>query len=313
MAELIGGPPGPETYCADLSLAGGEPLAGTAARVDTWFLLEYPGTWGARATADNDLPAPIQAWLNDQLAQLNQGRLQFIKQARPPEERGLSFFVAQTRETAPLMYHFRLESYRDLLTLDMPTLLAGDAAYDEHLRSEPLYLVCTNGRRDRCCARLGVALYQALAERAGSAVWQSTHLGGHRFAPTLVTFPDGAYYGRLAPAELEPFIAAQAQGQLFLSHLRGRCCYEKVVQAADTFLRWETGVSDRAGFRLIDFHQIEGKSQWMVRFRGSGPGPFHQLTLSVETTASERLVSCSPFKTEAVARFRLIAYEHLAL
>jgi hypothetical protein len=312
MAELIEQPPGPETYCADLSSADGEPMTGTAARVDTWFLLEYPGTWRARATGDNDLPAPIQAWLNDQLAQVEHGRLQFIKQARSPGERGLSFFVAQTSETAPLLYHFRLEDYRDLLTLDIPSLLAGDRAYDGHLRSEPLYLVCTNGRRDRCCARLGVALYRALAERAGPAAWQSTHLGGHRFAPTLVTFPDGAYYGRLARADLESFIAAQDQGQLYSSHLRGRCCYEKVVQAADTFLRLETGISDRASYRLIDFHQMKEEARWAVRFKGPGAGQIHRLTLSVETTTGERLVSCSPFKTEAVARFRLVAHEHLA-
>ena len=36
----------------------------------------------------------------------------------------------------------------------------------------PLYLVCTHGKRDRCCARYGRPLYDALRERAGpDGVW----------------------------------------------------------------------------------------------------------------------------------------------
>ncbi len=102
-------------------------------------------------------------------------------------------------------------------------------------------------------------------------------------------------------------MAAHEQGQLYLSHLRGRCCYEKVVQAADYFLRQETGALDGASYRLVDFHQIEGDAHWIVRFREPASGRIHQLTLALETAARERLVSCSPFMAKAVPSFRLVA------
>ena len=48
----------------------------------------------------------------------------------------------------------------------------------------PIVLVCAHGRRDACCARLGPPLFDALAPHCPpDALWQSSHLGGHRFAP----------------------------------------------------------------------------------------------------------------------------------
>ena len=46
----------------------------------------------------------------------------------------------------------------------------------------PLLLVCTHGRRDACCAQFGRPTAMALARRYGTAVWETTHVGGDRFA-----------------------------------------------------------------------------------------------------------------------------------
>jgi hypothetical protein len=46
-----------------------------------------------------------------------------------------------------------------------------------------------------CCARLGVPLAQALAARHPGPVWETTPVGGHRFAANLVLLPHGLYYG----------------------------------------------------------------------------------------------------------------------
>lgn len=60
-------------------------------------------------------------------------------------------------------------------------------------------LVCTHGKRDTCCGSAGVALHDQLAERLAAVdpderrirLWRVSHTGGHRFAPTMLTFPDG--------------------------------------------------------------------------------------------------------------------------
>ncbi|MDX1411879.1 MAG: sucrase ferredoxin [Nitrospirales bacterium] len=302
-------PTNPDIFCSDLSREAGEAMVGTAVTTNLWLLLEYLGPWSAKATEDNDLPPPVQAWLQEQLALAENSRLQFIKQNRPPEpSSSLTFFLALTREFNPRLYQFTLNTYHDLLKLDIPALLAGAGSYDRFLRIDPLYLVCTNGRRDRCCSLLGLTLYQALDLHVGEATWQCTHLGGHRFAPTVATFPNGAYYGRLSPSDLEPFIQAQESNQLYLSHLRGRCCYDDVTQAADHFLRQETGILELEGYRLLDAQPLN-ETRWAVRFRSPATGEIHRLTLDREISAAGHLVSCSPPKTKPVVRFRFISHD----
>jgi hypothetical protein len=171
-----------------------------------------------------------------------------------------------------------------------------------------LYLVCTNGKRDRCCSRDGLALYQILSEQVGDAAWQCTHLGGHRYSPTLVTFPGGAYYGRLTSSDLASLVQAQTHDELLLSHLRGRCCYDDVVQAAESYLRQETGLHSRDAHRLLDAGPID-ENHWRVRFGEPTGGEVHQLTISRTLSEDDRLVSCSPPKAKPIVIFRATSYE----
>lgn len=60
-------------------------------------------------------------------------------------------------------------------------------------------IVCTQGSRDACCGTFGVPIYQYFREQAMSQpntrVWRSSHIGGHRFAPTMIDFPTGRSWG----------------------------------------------------------------------------------------------------------------------
>lgn len=64
-------------------------------------------------------------------------------------------------------------------------------------------LLCTHGSRDVCCGRDGTAIFGELAvelRRPGldpGRVWRSSHLGGHRFAPTALSLPDGLLWAHL--------------------------------------------------------------------------------------------------------------------
>ncbi len=56
----------------------------------------------------------------------------------------------------------------------------------------PQLLICTHGARDVCCGNFGMQLATAFAAaRPAVAMWRTSHLGGHRFAPTALTLPDG--------------------------------------------------------------------------------------------------------------------------
>ncbi len=59
-----------EVFCSEEARRESAPLAGTATRADAWLLVEHHGPWGERAVEENDLPAPVQAWMQAQVAAL---------------------------------------------------------------------------------------------------------------------------------------------------------------------------------------------------------------------------------------------------
>jgi hypothetical protein len=72
-------------------------------------------------------------------------------------------------------------------------------------------LVCTHGSRDICCGKFGYPVYDLLrrrhAARGELRVWRTSHIGGHRFAPTMIDYPEGRYWGHLEPWAAEKVAA----------------------------------------------------------------------------------------------------------
>ena len=99
-------------------------------------------------------------------------------------------------------------------------------------------------------------VYSAFAAQVGDAVWQTSHLGGHRFAATMVVLPAGISYGRLLPDEAGALVAAHARGRLYaLDKLRGRCVYSAEAQAADVTLRQQLHEHDLDAVRWLGSEQ----------------------------------------------------------
>jgi len=234
---------GTREYCCEQNAA--EPLWGTADTVDVWLCLEYRPAWKSRALTDNALAAPTRQWLEKTVASLAaaglKARPQFVRQPQIDREDVRLLVTAAGRTVC-----FSGRGYDFLLDLDLAARLApgGDFGAGGERLLEPQYLVCTNGQRDLCCARFGLPVYTALTERVGERAWQATHLGGHRFAPNVLTLPDGCLYGRVTPETLDGFVAKVEGGEIDFPHLRGRSCYAPVVQAAEAML-------GRQGLRLL--------------------------------------------------------------
>jgi hypothetical protein len=109
---------------------------------------------------------------------------------------------------------------------------------------DPLLLVCTHGRRDRCCALDGRALAMALTGVDELDVWECTHLGGHRFAPTALVLPTGYVYGRLDQAGAAAAYKAAAAGEVETAMCRGRSTWTPAGQVAELAVRAATGLRD---------------------------------------------------------------------
>jgi hypothetical protein len=113
------------------------------------------------------------------------------------------------------------------------TAIAAGQAPGGAASSGPLFLVCAHGRRDRCCARFGVPLARELAGAYPAGVWESTHVGGHRFAANLVILPHGLYYGPVDAAAARDAIGAYARGEITARGYRGRAGQPVEAQRAD--------------------------------------------------------------------------------
>ena len=130
-----------------------------------------------------------------------------------------------------------MDQNEDLLDLDVEALAAGNLPGRGDLVDEPLLLVCTNGRRDPCCSVAGRALADRLAATAPQRIWECSHLGGHRFAPTALMLPTGYAYGRLTVDIGLELLGLPMSAPPLVEHCRGRTTWDPLGQAAELAVR----------------------------------------------------------------------------
>ena len=294
-------------FCSDCSREVGERLFASAPRADVWLLLEYGGLWNAKALPESDLAPAIKARLQTWLDAIPNSKFLFIKQ-REGRVDGPRLFVALTREVDPRLYRLDLASCDDLLTLDLDALAHGDAAFEAALVDEPLLAVCTNGRRDVVCAKYGIPVYNALIEQDPISVWQSTHMGGHRFAGVVAALPSGVCYGYLDADDAPDLIRAVQSNQVLIENTRGRSCYDPPVQAADYFLRGITGVLSVDGFRLRGLTPAAAADHWTVRFDVLPESRAYDVTVRRELSPWTTYESSTDAERKHVPQFHLVDY-----
>jgi hypothetical protein len=228
----------PDFRCAAASLLDAERLAGTAPDEGAWLFVEHAGPWGRKAVAESRLPEPVREFLAD----LDGFRVQLIRRHGGVSGPGVRVFTARLG-AEPGVWTAVLGDVAELPTLDLasPDADARLTTYDG-----PLWLVCTNGRRDLCCAATGRPVAAALAARWPDATWETTHLGGHRFAATLLALPSGYALGRLEPGTAVTAGKELEAGRLPLDLARGRAGLPGAAQVAELHLRRELGLDDVA-------------------------------------------------------------------
>lgn len=229
--------------CAAAAEAQGEPLAGTSAVARSWLALEQPGPWGRDALSASHLDHGLAR----ELAGLSAGtgvRIVLIRRpgSHPDRHRPTprTVYLAHTVPGRTWLERTTITDPKELLDLDFARAGAGTRSLLGTPVSDPLLLVCTNGRRDVCCALRGRPIAAALAQTHGDQVWECTHIGGHRFAPTAVLLPTGYSYGRLTTTLGERLLAAGP----VLTDCRGRSTWPAAGQAAELAVRAAADVTD---------------------------------------------------------------------
>ncbi|MFH8801141.1 sucrase ferredoxin [Streptomyces sp. NPDC017936] len=303
--------------CTAVSRDLDEPLSGTAPTARTWLLLEQPGPWGAKALVSSHLDPAIGRAL--EAAARNTGvRVVLIR--RPGRHADLGSPTVRrvyAAHTVPGRVWLRSATISDparLLDLDFAALGRGDhRGFDTALQGRPhhgapLALVCTNGKRDRCCALLGRPLAAGLATSGVDGVWEVTHLGGHRFSPTVLVLPHGYAYGRAEAHTVEQALHGVREGRIVLEGCRGSSAWERPGQAAELAVRAATGEDAAEALGVV---RTEGRApRWEVTV-AHADGRHWRVVVAQSASAPPRPESCGASVLGAPGRMDVVAVREL--
>jgi hypothetical protein len=297
--------------CAEVSLAAGEPLGATASHVETWILVEYAGYWPHDPLDATVFAGALREHLSAQLGRLPRSKLVLVR--RPGRARGerVRLFYGTTPERGRHLRTLQLERHPDLLELDLAAVLLDEVPDPGEPLDHPLLLVCTHGKRDRCCARYGQALCAALHRGSPAGwVWQASHVGGDRFAGNLVCLPEGLYFGRVGRRDVVTVLAAYLEGRIELERYRGCSCYPFAVQAAELEVRRRAELTGFFDLRVLARTRV-GDGRWRIDLLAEVAGDRYEVEVGVEL-GDEEYLTCHAVERRRARRFvvrscRLIA------
>ena len=215
------------------------PLPGTAPRAARWWLVEHRGPWSAQPIVQAS-----ETWLRDWGRRSGDGGRVILVRPHGRSAPATSRRIWTFAPGEDAITRCELAYGEDPGPLDLGQRPSGVEWHPSV--DHPALVVCTNGRRDQCCATWGRALLDELPREVAPRVWECTHLGGHRFAPTGLLVPSGFVLGRLqAPAVHR----AVVEGRLDLACVRGRSDLTAPEQVAEHEARRVRGIDD-LGIRL---------------------------------------------------------------
>jgi hypothetical protein len=295
--------------CARESVGLAEPMAGTAGEHRAWLLLEQPGPWGDPALTGSRLDPVVGEALADAAEELELRALLIRRPGRYPAGPLRPWaFLAWTDDVGggPWIEARQLDDPSDILAADLEALAAGRRPRFGEPWMRPIYLVCTNGRVDACCAEYGRRTAAALSAERPAETWESTHVGGDRFAANIVCLPHGIHYGHVQPEDAGRIARAYEAGALDLAHLRGRASRSMAVQAAEWFARRRTGLVGLDDLRVAEAAENADGTRGSVVFATVDGG-----AVSVEVSEGladvARVTSCADAEPDRPAEWRLDA------
>jgi hypothetical protein len=207
-------------------------MAATASFGRHWLLLEVAGAWGPNAFRDSPALDPVLGAQLERRAAASRMRLVAIRRpgrarhAGGPRHRWARVDTTPGRES---ITWGEADSPAEFLT----------APFDQPGTAGPRWLtaVCAHGRHDQCCAVRGRAVAAALWRDDPDHVWECSHIGGDRFAATMLLLPHGINYGWADILDPRHMVSEYRAGRVVLAGLRGRSAFTFLEQAAQDAAR----------------------------------------------------------------------------
>jgi Sucrase/ferredoxin-like len=224
--------PAARPSCSARARLAAEPLAATASLGRRWLLLEVAGAWGPNAFRQSSVLDAGLGLRIERRAAADGLRLLAIRRPGRARNAGGQRYRWARVDTTPGSESVRWGES------------AGHAGYLTDPFTQPgtpsaagLTAVCAHGRHDQCCATRGRAVAAALWQDDPAGVWECSHIGGDRFAATMLLFPHGINYGWADALDARAMVSEYRAGRVMLAGLRGRCAFTFLEQTAQDAAR----------------------------------------------------------------------------
>ena len=258
--------------CREIARAIDEPIAGTAAVGTTrWLLIEQPAPWGSHVVKDILEPAT-----RDALAEVGITPIAVRTATRRSLDGPLRLWLADSQDARLVMWTCEDINARDVEVVSVAH--SGCAPERAQASTQPLLLVCTNGKRDACCAVVGRQLMTGIEPKHTDLILESSHLGGHRFAGVTLLLPAGYMYRCDNAVHATAIIDNALIEQLHPHGLRGRCGLSAARQCAELAARqqwgeWQLGAAIDVSDADEEVHAraADGRTQAFTVEQGVGP------------------------------------------
>lgn len=223
------------SFCSNvnLELFPLEPILGTAHQATGFLLISWPRRlWGRQHFQSRGLPADLIA----ELKRIQKEHRHFVRLVSSgADEEGVRVFAMPSNHIGDFASIAQVAPFlRD--TFGTPGAAPDFGSWTP--RRGGLFLICTNGARDRCCAKHGFSVFKAAkairdAEDLDLEVLQCTHLTGDRFAACALSLPSGDLYGRLRSENVAACIKDVVAGTVHHALFRGNSYLSEPDQVID--------------------------------------------------------------------------------
>jgi hypothetical protein len=287
-------------YCSLTSIKSDENIFATASYFTKLLLVEYNSPWSENPLISNLLPEEVNNFLLQFKKKSNSNRVLFIKNKKKANQQ-INIFAINNLQDLPYTNHFILKDYNQLLEFSEQDLFF---IKGEKTLSDLIYLVCTNGKKDKCCSKFGVPIFKQLSQTT-SNVWECTHVGGDRFAPNVVVLPYCIFYGALSIEDLPTLVELTKDQKVLLSKYRGRSCNSLIEQAAEYFLRTQQNNLNILDYKIMNCKEIVPK-YFEVEIKNTKTGELKLTKIKEGKELIKRRLTCNSAKEEFPLTYQLI-------
>ncbi len=231
-------------FCSEMSRQAGEPLIGSATPCQIYVLIECPFPWTSNPFESKSVPQNLRDLVKFANKDESVMPIRFLLiQGQSRTKDGVKVLIYQQQPGEFCQGYQRSEWHVNCMEQVAGLVrgyLAGEAPPSENSTSQIRdILICVHGSHDKCCAKHGIPFYrEAIAEWDLQEVrlWQTSHFGGHRFAPTLIDLPDGRYYGRLTQTALRSILTRTGELKSLNQFYRGWSILPRCLQVLESEL-----------------------------------------------------------------------------